>query len=109
DERVDDQRLEQREAEDHRAADLTGSARVARDALERAGRRTALADAAAERREPDAEARAERDPAVVGGEAVDALRLLGIHLALRVRDSRDADDDQDGDERGQDLDGSLHG
>ena len=65
DERVDHERLDQREAENHRAADLAGGAGVAGDALERRAGGAALADAAAERGEADAEAGAERDQAVV--------------------------------------------
>src|SRR5207248_8420348 len=91
DERVDDERLDQREAKNHRAVDLLGSSRVARDALERRAGRAALADAAAERGETDAEACAERDQAVVRREAVElhGLRVIG---ALCERDAAEQDE-----------------
>src|SRR4029079_2665539 len=47
DERVNRERLNQRETENHRAADLVSGARVAGDAVERAAGGPALADAAA--------------------------------------------------------------
>src|SRR5688572_23228588 len=62
DERVDDQRLDQRQAQDERGEHLVSRLRVARDSLERRGRRAALAERAAERRERDREAGAQADP-----------------------------------------------
>src|SRR5262245_18879871 len=53
-ERVDHQRLDQGEAEDHRREDLSLRAGVARDAFEGRAGRAALADAAAECGETDA-------------------------------------------------------
>ncbi len=74
-ERVDRERLDEREAEDHRREDRAGGARVARDALERGGRRAALRKTTAHRGERDAEAGAEERERVGGTQRV-VLRIL---------------------------------
>src|SRR5512134_1344069 len=56
DERVDHQRLDQREAENHRDEELAGRRRVAGDAVERRRRCAALTERAAEGRDRDADA-----------------------------------------------------
>src|SRR5262245_38517360 len=57
DERVDDQRLNQSERDDHRRLDLTRSAGIARDALEGRRRRPALTKRAAKGRNGDRKTR----------------------------------------------------
>src|SRR5688572_3042032 len=60
--RVDDQRLDEGEAEDHRREHLVGGARVAGDAVQRGRRGTALAERPTERGEGDAQAGGDGDP-----------------------------------------------
>src|SRR5437868_6795822 len=102
DERVNDERLDQGEAENHRAADLTGGAGVAGDAVEGGGCGAALADATTERGDADAEAGGHRDHAEVVREALGLDRRV---RALREGERRETEDDEDGSQRGQDLDG----
>src|SRR5262249_40291782 len=109
--RVDDQRLDEGEADQHRGEDLRASARVAGDAVERGGRSAALTETTAERGEAEAEARGEGDVAVVRGEAMrlDDGGLRRPRGGLGERDRAEGDEDeQAADGREQDLGRALH-
>src|SRR4029079_3210018 len=67
DQRVDDQRLDEREAENHRDEDLVRGARVASDAVERGRRGADLTETTAEGGEAEADAGGDGDPAALRG------------------------------------------
>src|ERR1017187_515432 len=82
DEREQDERLNQREPENHRRLNTRCRAGVARDPLEGCGRRAPLAKGAAEHAEPDRNARARSGP------RPDIERVRARVVVLRVRQER---------------------
>ena len=101
DEAEEHERLDQREAENHRGLDARGGARVTRDALERGSGRAALTEGATEDAETDGEACAARCPHV-------HVVLVGARLSglLRERSERNEKRGDEGEGRGAQLAGA---